>query len=94
MAPESRASRAEQALPLEKKGLSEMCDSGTNDKKVLAYKVTREADGNGKKSCTYRSMDAVADAEFDGAEPGDKIEIELVEMTEHELENLPEFEGW
>ena len=74
-----------------------MCDSGTNDKKVRMFKVTR-ADYPGA-SCTYGDLATVQDAEvdgaeFDGAEIGDKITIELVEMTEDERENLPEFEGW
>ena len=69
-----------------------MCDSGTNDKKVKMFKVTR-ADYPGK-SCTYDDFATVQDAEFDGAEIGDKITIELIEMTEDQRDNLPEFEGW
>jgi len=33
-------------------------------------------------------------AEFDGAEIGEAITVELCEMTEQELDDLPEFEGW
>jgi hypothetical protein len=61
------------------------------DEKVYCYKVTR-ADYPGN-SCTFRDWDAI-NAEFDGAEVGDKITIELLQMTETELENLPDFEGW
>ena len=69
-----------------------MCDSGMNDKKVRAYRVTRsDYPGN---NCTYRNVDTLIDGEFDGAEVGDKITIELVEMTEDQLESLPDFEGW
>jgi len=70
-----------------------MCDSGTNDKKVRMFKVTRPDLGT-NQSCTYGDLATIQDAEFDGAEIGDKITIELVEMTEDERENLPEFEGW
>ena len=45
-------------------------------------------------SCTYRDWDTLRDGELDGAEVGDKITVELLEMTEHQFENLPEFEGW
>jgi len=34
------------------------------------------------------------EAEFDSAEPGDRIVLELVEMSEDEFEHLDEFEGW
>jgi hypothetical protein len=69
-----------------------MCDSGTNDKPVRMFKVTR-ADYPGN-SCAYGDLATIQDAEFDGAEIGDKITIELIEITEDERENLPEFEGW
>ena len=70
-----------------------MCDSGTNDKIVNAYVVTRldYAPGN---SCTYRDGATLIDAEFDGAEEGDSIVITLKRMTEDQLEKLPDFEGW
>lgn len=32
--------------------------------------------------------------EFEGAEVGDSICIEVVEMTDEEFKALPEFEGW
>jgi hypothetical protein len=69
-----------------------MGDSGTNDTRVRAYRVTR-ADYPGT-SCTYRDAQTAIDAEFDGAEVGDKVTIEMIEMTEDEFDNLPEFEGW
>ena len=34
------------------------------------------------------------DGELDGISTGDKIILEVVEMTEEEFQNLPEFEGW
>jgi hypothetical protein len=68
------------------------CDSGTNDRKIRVFKVTRpDYPGN---SCTYRDAATAIDGEFDGAEPGDTIHITLMEMSEDELERLPEFEGW
>jgi len=65
-----------------------MCDSGT---KVRVFKVTRP-DTN--QCCIYRDGATLIDGEFDGAEIGDTITIELLEMTEDDLEKLPEFEGW
>ncbi len=32
--------------------------------------------------------------EFDGAEPGDIVQFELLAMTEEEFRALPEFRGW
>lgn len=69
-----------------------MCDSGTNDRRVRGYKVTRPE--YGATNCSYRDWDTLRDAELDGADVGDKIVIELIEMTEDQWENLPEFEGW
>jgi len=48
----------------------------------------------GKAWCAFRTPDEVADGELNDAEPGDKIHIEVVEMSREELEALPEFEGW
>lgn len=69
-----------------------MCDSGVDETKVRVFKVMRP--DYGKKWCVFRDWASVADAEFDGAEIGDQIIVELAEMTQHELENLPDFEGW
>ena len=65
-----------------------MC--GENAPKKRFFKVSREGMG----SWISRDWDTIKDSEFDGAEVGDKITIELVEMTEPELEALPEFMGW
>lgn len=70
-----------------------MCDSGTNDKKVRMFKVTRPSLGTGQW-CVFGDLASVQDAEFDGAEIGDKIVVQPIEMTEDERDNLPEFEGW
>ena len=34
------------------------------------------------------------DGDFDGAEAGTKIELELLALTADEYEKLPEFTGW
>ncbi len=69
-----------------------MCDSGTNDKKIKVYAVTKpDYPGN---SCTYRDGATVIDGEFLGAEVGDSITVTLLEMTEDQFDNLAEFEGW
>jgi hypothetical protein len=67
-----------------------MCDSGTNDQKVIAYKVTM---GEGSNELYTRSLDFI-EMELDGAEIGEKLEIEVVQVTEQFLMDLPEFEGF
>lgn len=69
----------------------EMCDSGTNDQKVTAFKVNRPDYGN--KWCIFRAWGDV-ESEFDGADYGDSITVTMIQMTQDELDNLPEFEGW
>lgn len=59
---------------------------------MKAYRITRPDLGD-TRSCVYRDW-ATVEAEFDGAEVGDKITVELVEMTKEQLDNLPDFEGW
>lgn len=59
---------------------------------MRAFLVTRtDYPGN---SCTYRDGGTLIDAEFDGAEAGDSIQITLLDMTAEQLDALPEFEGW
>lgn len=60
-------------------------------KKVM-YKVTHP--GSGGDFCVFKDWNHLRDAEFDGAEVGDKITIELIEMTDAEFEELGDFEGW
>lgn len=55
-------------------------------------RIIRE--GMGSYISTIKELDQALDGEFDGAEPGDKIILELVEMEQLEYEKLPEFEGW
>jgi len=44
--------------------------------------------------CVYPIASFAAYDEFDGAEVGDTIVMELCEMTDAEFEALGEFEGW
>jgi hypothetical protein len=69
-----------------------MCDSGVDETKVRVFKVYRE--GEGGKCWIARNLAEVEDAEFDGSDIGDRIIIELGQMTEHEIEKLPDFDGW
>jgi hypothetical protein len=64
-----------------------MC--GENEPKKKFFKVSREGMG----SWVSRDWETIRDSEFDGMELGDKIQIEIVQMSESELEALPEFEG-
>jgi hypothetical protein len=70
-----------------------MCDSGVEEKKVRVFKVFRPDTGN-TNHCVYRDWETLRDVEFDGAEIGDRIIIELGEMTQDQLSKLPDFEGW
>jgi len=58
----------------------------------VVYKVTRPAT-HGNLSCIHNSWDAVG-AEFDGAEDGEVISVEIQHMTPEQIAALPEFEGW
>jgi hypothetical protein len=68
-----------------------MCDSGIDDKKKVYYKLSRP-DLYGDY-CVFPNFDSIY-FELDNAEVGEKFEIEIVEMTEQEFEDLGEFEGW
>jgi hypothetical protein len=62
-----------------------------NEKKLRVFKVFRP-DLSGQ--CWIAREFSVIENEFDGAEPGDKIIIEITEVTDDEINKLPEFEGW
>lgn len=64
-----------------------------SEEKRRMYKVSRP-DYIGGRFCVFKDWATVGDAEFDGAEVGDVIHVELVEMTDAEFEALGEFEGW
>lgn len=69
-----------------------MCDSGKDTKKIRCVIERRPATGN--DSCTW-PLNAIAISDlFDGAEPGELVTLEYSEMTQAELDALPEFEGW
>jgi hypothetical protein len=50
--------------------------------------------GHGGYIQPLHEMANAIDGEFDGSEIGDTITLKLVEMSEEEYENLPEFTGW
>jgi hypothetical protein len=58
----------------------------------MAFKVTRPKT-HGKLSCTYSDWTAI-ESEFDGAEFGESITVELVDLTPEQVAELPDFEGW
>jgi hypothetical protein len=62
-----------------------------SDESITVYKVTRP--DYGKQFCIYQSWTDVA-SEFDGADWGDIIHVEIARMTPAELDALPDFEGW
>jgi uncharacterized protein (DUF2147 family) len=63
-----------------------------SDELIEVFLVTRP--DCGKNFCVYRTWEAVKDGEFDGAEDGDTIYVTQKTMTQNELDNLPDFEGW
>lgn len=65
-----------------------MC--GENEPKRRFFKVIRDGMG----SWVSRDWETIRDSEFDSLEIGDQIRIEIVEMTDAELDALPEFIGW
>ncbi len=62
-------------------------------RKIPCVKVTRPETHAGLW-CVYRLASFSAADEFDGAEVGEMITMELCEMTQAELDALPEFTGW
>lgn len=73
-----------------------MCDSGRPvEKKIPCFRERRPDMDDGRSFCVWR-LDKPMDVTdlFEGAEPGEKVELEFCEMTEAELAALPEWEGW
>jgi len=60
--------------------------------KIRCVKI-RRPDSHGQMWCCVRLEHSLAD-EFDGAEPGERIEVEYCELTQEEFDALPEFNGW
>ena len=58
--------------------------------------MTRPESHGERYSCVYplSSLSMIIEDEFDGAEIGETISLTYCEMTEEELEDMPEFEGW
>ena len=84
----------------EKQSMAALADSGRApaaigqpSQKIQCVKVTRP-DSHGDDWCLYRLAGFSAADEFDGAELGERVTLELCEMTEAELDALPEFGGW
>ncbi len=75
-----------------------MCDGGNPvEKKIPCVKETRPDMDDGRNSCMWRldkPYTLLLEDLFDGAEVGEKVVLEYCEMTEAELDALPEFEGW
>ena len=63
------------------------------NQKIKCIKVSRP-DTHGKDFCMWKWKDFDIENEFDGAEVGETILLELCEMTEEEYEELGEFDGW
>ena len=61
------------------------------DEALKVYRITRPDCGS--QYCVYRFWTDV-EAEFDGADEGDTIHVQMVFMTEAQLEALPDFPGW
>ena len=56
---------------------------------MIMYKINPV----GLSGCIEKDFQALFETWIEEAEPGDKFEIEVIEMTESELESLPEFMG-
>lgn len=61
---------------------------------IQCVKLSRP-DSHGNKWVIYelKQCGAVAE-EFDGADPGEMVQLELCEMTREEIDALPDFAGW
>lgn len=60
---------------------------------VRGIKV-RRPDLSGDKWCFYPLLGFNLAAEFEGAEPGERIEVEYVEIPQAEVDAMPDFDGW
>lgn len=58
------------------------------------YLAIRRPDTHGAYTCYVPLAGFDVVAEFDGADPGEKIELELVRMTPEQFAALGDFEGW
>lgn len=67
-----------------------MCGQNTEKKKYVQVSL----DGMIGYTQPLSAVSTAIEADFDCAELGTKLTLELVEMTEEQFENLPEFDGW
>lgn len=61
--------------------------------KIACVEITRP-DTHPGLSCIYRLSHFSAADEMDGSEEGDSVTLTLRMMTEQEIIDLPDFEGW
>lgn len=70
-----------------------MCDSGRDHKKIPCVREFRP-DVGGNSFCVWPLKTVSIEDLFDGADPDEKVLLEYCEMTQDELDALPDFEGW
>ena len=63
-------------------------------KPLIECVIERRPDVSPGQTCTWKLKDMNIRDLFDGAEPGEKVELEFTVMTEDEFEALGEFTGW
>jgi hypothetical protein len=61
---------------------------------MMYLKVTRDRLIRRSYLVPMDEIGSVIAGEFDGSEIGDKVTLQLAEMTEEEYEALPDFPGW
>ena len=66
----------------------------SDEPKFRYVKITRPDSHGEKFACVYPLAAFSATDEFDGAEIGERIVLELCEFTQAEIDAMPEFEGW
>lgn len=62
-----------------------------SEETIKVYRVRRL--DCGPEHCVYRTW-AEVESEFDGADNGDLIQVQMMMMTEAEFDALPDFQGW
>lgn len=58
------------------------------------YLVVMRPETHGSQWCVSQLKGFDIQGEFDGAEIGERIVLELIEMTDRQFEALGEFQGW
>ncbi len=62
--------------------------------KVRCVKISRPETSGSLWALRQLNATGILQDEFDGAEVGERIEVEYCELTQEEFDALPEFEGW